>query len=286
MITLHNQRLVVQIQEPGSNYRRSRFDWSGICQQITLDGCHTYLSQEASESNRGTEGIGLSDEFGITTPIGYAEIGPGEWFPKIGVGFLQKTSREPYDFFSDYPIQPAQIGVEQNRNDAVTFRQVAKNEGGWGWDLEKTYSLSETRLKIGYALENLGEKTICTEAYNHNFLQFDRHTIGPDYTLQVSFSLQLAIMDGPLTAKNSLLRLTETPKPHIYAQQPDCASLQNVQWSLIHQPSGHGVRLQEQFALYKFALWGMYHVISPEFFVWIDLEPGAKQNWERVYEFF
>ncbi len=113
MITIQNKRLEIQIQEPGSSYKRARFDWSGICQQITLDGKHTYCSQEATADDLGTEGIGLIDEFGIVTPIGYDQIKVGDWFPKIGIGFLQKMNNDPYDFFSDYAIQPAQIRCER-----------------------------------------------------------------------------------------------------------------------------------------------------------------------------
>ena len=286
MITIHNERLEIQIQEPGSQYKRARFDWCGICQQITLDGQHTFLSREADANNPGTEGIGLSDEFGLNTPLGYAEIAAGEWFPKIGVGFLQKAGNGSYDFFSDYPLRPAKIQVEASGDQAVTFRQLGESHAGWRWRWEKTFLLTGTTLKIVYDLKNTGEKAIRTESYNHNFLQVDGHAVGPEYALQVSFPLKLAIMDGPMAVDDHTLRLTEIPARYVYAQQPDCASLREVTWSLIHQPSGHGVCGSEPFAVHQFALWGMRHVISPEFFVWIDLNPGETQTWERIYEFF
>jgi hypothetical protein len=54
----------------------------------------------------------------------------------------------------------------------------------------------------------------------------------------------------------------------------------------MHSSTGHGVRVKEQFRLFKFALWAKSHVISPEFFVWIDLRPGETQTWQRQYTFF
>jgi hypothetical protein len=33
-------------------------------------------------------------------------------------------------------------------------------------------------------------------------------------------------------------------------------------------------------------VWGHKHVISPELFVSIDLEPGKKQKWRRRYTFY
>jgi len=286
MITQCSERLEIQIQEPGSQYKRSRFDWSGICQQISLDGSHTFLSQEANESNRGSEGVGLSDEFGINTPLGYDDLNAGEWFPKIGVGYLQKVSTDPYDFFFDYPLQPAHIQVERDGDQMVAFRQVSEILNGWGWILRKTYSLAGLTLTISYLLENTGQKTIQTETYNHNFLSMGGKTVGPDYQLQLPFDLQLEQSLGPITTDGNTLTLTETPPKYVYALQEDCHPNQNVEWQLMHRTTGQGVRVREKFPLFKFALWGMRHVISPEFFLWIDLQPGQTQTWTREYAFF
>jgi hypothetical protein len=286
MITLCSERLEIQIQEPGSQYKRSRFDWSGICQQITLNGSYTFLSQEADESNRGSEGVGLSDEFGINTPVGYDEAEIGGWFPKIGVGFLQKVSTDPYDFFFDYPIQPANIRVESSGDQMVAFQQVSKILNGWGWNLQKTYSLAGSTLTISYLLENTGQKTIQTETYNHNFLAMGGKTVGPDYQLQLPFDLQLEQLLGPIATDGNTLTLTETPPKYIYALQENCNPKQNLEWQLMHRTTGQGVRVQEEFPLFKFAIWGMRHVISPEFFLWIRLAPGEKRSWNRQYTFF
>jgi hypothetical protein len=35
-----------------------------------------------------------------------------------------------------------------------------------------------------------------------------------------------------------------------------------------------------------FGLWCAPHLIGPEVFVGIDLEPGARMTWTRRYEFF
>jgi len=286
MITIHNDRLVVEIQEPGSSYKRSRFDWSGICQQITLDGKHTFCSQEATADAPGTEGVGLMDEFGITTPIGYDQIEAGGWFPKIGIGFLQKVNDDPYNFFFDYAIQPVPISVEQDRDDKVSFLQESEILNGQGWRLRKTLTLDGAGLAIDYALENRGEKPLVTEQYNHNFVAIDGHNIGPDYRLKTSFPLQLELINGGIQVDDRNLNLTEVPPTFIYAMQSNCEGLQNAEWHLSQQPWGHGLQVSEQFALFKFALWGMSHVISPEFFVWIDLQPGQSQTWQRRYTFF
>lgn len=289
MIALQNDRLETKIQEVGSSYKRSRFDWSGICQQITLDGAHgghTFCSQEATDDDLGTEGVGLIDEFGITTPIGYDKIGVGGWFPKIGVGFLQKVSTDPYDFMQDYPMQAMPIEFKQTSDVQVTFTQESEIIGGWGWILRKRFSLVGSKLIIDYALENIGEKPLTTEQYNHNFIAINGETIGPDYQLDTSFPLNFEVLDGGINVENDTLNLREIPPAYIYALQLDCAGHRDVKWSLVHHPSGHGISVSEKFLLFKLAVWAKSHVISPEFFIWINLEPGKAQIWRREYSFF
>lgn len=290
MIRIHSDQLSVQIQEPGSSYQRSRFDWGGICQQITLAGAAdsgpTFCSQEATIDDPGTEGVGLTDEFGITTPIGYEQVEVGGWFPKIGVGFLQKVNAEPYDFFCDYPLRPVPIHVENEADHQVSFVQESELFNGWGWRLRKTYRVAEARLTIDYTLENTGEKAIITEQYNHNFVAIDAQTIGPDYQLQTSFPMNFEVVDGGIEFAGDTLHLTEVPPQYIYAAQSDCTGLQNVAWTLLHQPSGHGLRVRENFRLHKFALWAKDYVISPECFIAIKLPPGETQTWQREYTFF
>lgn len=286
MITIYNDHLSVEIQEPGSSYKRSRFDWSGICQQITLDDKHTFCSQEATMDQPGTEGVGLMDEFGINTPIGYNQIDVGDWFPKIGIGFLQKTNNDPYNFFYDYAIKPAPTSFEQDRNDSASFLQESEILNGWGWQLRKTLTLDGADLAIDYALENRGDKPLVTEQYNHNFIAIDGKNIGPDYRLKTSFPLKFELINGGVQVDDDILNLTEIPPTFIYVMQSNFEGLQNTEWCLSHQPSGHGLRVNEQFPLFKFALWGMSHVVSPEFFLWIDLQPGQTHTWQRKYAFF
>ncbi len=168
----------------------------------------------------------------------------------------------------------------------VSFLQESEVLNGWGWRLHKSFTLDGTDLNIDYALENCGEKPLATEQYNHNFLAVDGKNIGPDYQIKTSFPFNFELIDGGIQVDDEYLTLTEIPLTYFYALQSDCADLQNVDWQLIHQPSGHGLRVNEQFLLFKLALWGKSYVISPEFFVWIDLQPGETQNWQRKYTFF
>lgn len=287
MINLTNNRLAIHILEPGSDkYKRSRFDWSGNCEQIILDGEHTYCSQEAVGTHRGCEGIGLCNEFGIVTAPGYDEAAVSERFPKIGIGFLQKKNNLPYHFAKDYDILPVDIVTEQRQQSRVIFTQTSPNNRGWAWKIQKTLSIKDNILTIEYVLENTGQKPIVTEEYCHNFFSVNRHPVGPDYLLETSFPVNFEEVHGAVAVDGSAVEIAEIPSEHIYAAQSNCAPLKNVRWKLLHRPSSRGIQVTEHYRLHKFAVWGMSHVISPEFFIRLDILPGKKQEWKRTYAFF
>jgi hypothetical protein len=185
----------------------------------------------------------------------------------------------------DYPMRVMPVGVEQKSDEQVTFTQTSEIINGWGWKLNKNFSIDGASLTIDYALENIGEKPLTTEQYNHNFLAINHQTVGPTYEMKTSFPLQCEVADGDIQIEGPNFKLTDIPATYIYARQTNCTGLKNVEWKLVHLPSGYGVRVKECFSLFKFALWAKSHVISPEFFVWIDVPPGVTQTWQREYTF-
>src|SRR5512135_3483133 len=95
-IQLHSDRLEVEISQPGAAYSGTRFDWSGFVTQVTLDGKHTYCIPESLVPGEGSGGIGLCNEFGIDSPVGFDETKPGDLFPKIGIGLLTRLDKPDY----------------------------------------------------------------------------------------------------------------------------------------------------------------------------------------------
>ena len=285
MIILQNSRLNIDIIEPGTVYTRTRFDWTGTCRQITLDEEVSYCSQETIGDNKGTEGIGLCNEFGIHTAIGYDETVIGDYFPKIGLGFLQKVDERPYEFMCDYPLEPARNEYEQPSDESIVFTQTA-NRDSWGWELRKTLTVHENTLAIVYALKNTGEQPLRTEEYCHNFFAVNGQTVGPDYRMKLPFAPQLETVKGPLVVKDNTIIPSRIPETFFWANQTDFGRKSDVTWTLTHTLSGHGMEVTEHFPLHLFQIWGMSHVISPELFVEIDVKPGETQSWKRVYKFF
>ncbi|NNK29987.1 MAG: hypothetical protein HKP04_03940, partial [Flavobacteriaceae bacterium] len=57
-------------------------------------------------------------------------------------------------------------------------------------------------------------------------------------------------------------------------------------WELIHIKSKTGIRETGSFTTQKVNLWGWQHVVSPELFHAVSVEPGKSESWTRTYDFF
>ncbi|WP_052339859.1 hypothetical protein [Gorillibacterium massiliense] len=290
-IILQNDRLKVAIVPPGEGYVGSRFDWTGWVEQVELDGAHTFGSTELKEISYN-HGFGLCNEFGIEYPIGYDDCPVGGTFPKLGVGLLTRPNDEPYDFFQPYAVQPFPLEVEQTET-SVRFTQTPLPCRGYEAVLIKTLTLAGTELRIDYELTNVGTNSIDTIEYNHNFVSMDKRAIGPGYRLTVPFDPD-AITPWP-DSIHADEQGVEWPRPveKVFYTRLDAPedgdevlSPAGSCWRLEHEATGAGMQETLHAPLFRFALWGMPHVISPEQFVRIRLEPGETMKWSREYTFF
>ena len=285
---IQSTRLVVDIDEPGSSYRGTRFDWSGFITQVTLDGQHTFCVPEPNIPGAGSGGAGLCNEFGSSSPVGYTDAKPGDCFPKIGIGLLTRREDQTYSFRNPYDLAPFTIRVDA-KPDAVTYTIDPVECRGYALAYSKRISIVDANLLIDYRLENVGQKPVQTEEYNHNFVAIDRHTIGRDYRLTIAYDTEytrkpdILHIDG---TKITLTRMPATREESFYCRTIPLKETGNGWWELVHTPSGVGMREQDSFPWSVFALWGTPEVISPEAFVAIDLQPGAVKTWQRAYTFF
>ncbi len=285
MLKLINDNLEVHLGEPGELYRRCRFDWTGICVQVLHEGV-AYCSREAFENHPGSEGLGLSHEFGIQTPIGFDRAEPGDWFPKLGVGMLQRTDREPYSFMRDLPLQPADNSVEiVDQGMGALFCQTMTHAAGWGWVLERRLRIEQATLHIDAMLRNTGEYPLVTEEYNHNFLGIGGCDIDAAYTFSLPFVPHPDKLQGEIETHAVGFVVTAVPANSFYVCEDLTQLRDNVVWHLTHDKLGRGVTCIERYPMHRYAIWGMRHVISPECFVHIDVAPGQTQAWGRSYTF-
>lgn len=286
-ILLNSDRLRVEIAEPGKHYTGNRFDWTGFITQVTLDGRHTFCQSESPDPAKGTGGRGLCNEFGIETPIGFDEAGPGGLFPKLGVGLLARPDDKPYSFGQPYAITPFPLETTLAPQ-AVLFVSEPMPCGGYAARLTKEIAVVENRLILSYRLENTGSKTIATDEYTHNFVAIDNHPIGPEYTLTTAFPLADGAATSPgieIAGNQVCWPETVAPGKGFYHQNRNIPADATSRWELRHNPSGIAISETADFPLFRFALWGLAHTVSPEMFCRISLPPGKTTSWKRTYQF-
>ncbi len=288
-LILNSSRLTVQIDLPGSNYRGSRFDWSGFITQVTLDGSHTFCVPESLKPGAGSGGRGLCNEFGIDLPIGFEEIKPGELFPKLGIGLLRKPDEKPYDFSRPYEIaRPFDFHVENTPSLAkVTIGPDAC--GGYAARLVRKFQVAENWLELSYSLENTGQKRLRTHEYAHNFVAIDEQPIGSDYLLRL---LGLVDLDPDMVTGLDLLAINGKEigftgaLSGLYLRPQGVHQESQPQWEIELKSKHTGLHENDDFQPLRVAIWGTLHVISPEIFIGIDLQPGEVQKWTRRYTFY
>lgn len=288
---LKNAHLIIDIAEPG-DYDRTRFDWSGFITGATLiQGNHSFCVPESRIPMQGTGGLGICNEFGLAKAIGYDEVRVGEQFPKLGVGLLTKTSNKAYEFYKDYPLDPFEINVKQTDSQRIAFTVLPKDCRGYAVSLIKTIAIEDNRLTVDYCLHNTGTNVIGTHEYAHNFFGIDDHSIGPDYVLRFPFELSpwssdKETMDG-LSFHDGEVRWNRVPEKEFYFRLDGFeGQAYPWLWELLHESTGTGVRELSKFSVSSVAVWGKEHVVSPEMFIELNINPGENKNWSRVYEFF
>ncbi|MBW4085318.1 hypothetical protein [Paenibacillus sp. S150] len=289
--SLSNGILQVDIADIGE-YSGTRFDWTGFITGVTLvQGQHTFGVPESLVPGQGSGGMGFCNEFGISRAIGYEEAAAGEWFPKPGVGLLQKQDDGPYDFFGSYPLIPFTVEEERSAQ-AVIYRVQPMECRGYSMLLTKKITLDGDRLNISYTLENKGGKPLHTEEYIHNFVGIDGANAGPDYELRIPAGLKVEAPESSYTAEllaasGNTLTWKEEPGRPFYCKLTGWEKGEaGCFWELQHKPGGAVVRESGDFAASRMALWGEKHVISPEVFVDISILPRHSKHWSRSYQFF
>jgi hypothetical protein len=318
-ILLASDRLSVEIAPPGTAYDRTRFDWTAFILQVTLDEQHTFCVPEDPDPTQGTGGIGLCNEFGIETAIGYDKAQPGECFPKLGIGVLEKSDDAPYTFMRSYRVVEYFLIQVETTSNSATFVVEPVDCRGYAARLTKTIAVVGSALQISYKLENVGEKPLHTTEYCHNFCGIDGHLLGPDYTLRLPYDVRFEdpppamlrralpgflgkilpdVLLAPagrlmlrragtvLVVGGPQISLSKRPERPFYRRLVGYAMTERPQWELVHTPSGVGMREIDDFAPCRVALWGTTHVISAEVFCPIAVQPGETQTWTRRYEFW
>jgi hypothetical protein len=287
---LKNKNLEIHIDLPLENYNFSRFDWTGKITSVKYKDIPVSGIERTDIEDDNKHGKGFYNEFGIEIPVGYNEAKEGEWFPKIGVGLLKKQG-EKYLFTENYEIKPAEFKVESVPGKLIISCQ-SPLVNGYSYVLKKEIELTESGFVIRYLLKNTGVKLIATNEYVHNFLAIHNDLIGSSYILKFAFPIKPELFDASVNPEKKVevgqseITFNGTPAEQFFFS--NLTGNQNVDayWELLNTKNKIGISETGSFKTSKVNLWGWKHVISPELFFDIRVEPGQELEWSRTYKIF
>jgi hypothetical protein len=287
---LKNQNLEIKIDLPLTNYNFSRFDWCGKIVSIKYKGILVSGVEKLNNEDENLSGKGFYNEFGIEAAVGYNEISEGEWFHKIGVGLIKKEGAE-YQFYKKYEIQPATFKVTI-KSDKIIIRCKSQYANGYAYEYKKEIELVESGFIVTYHLKNTGTKTIITNEYCHNFLAVNNAFISSDYVLKFPFLIDSARFDASVNPEGKVeigqkeITFNGTPVEQFFFSNISGNENVDATWELINTKNKIGISETGSFKTNKINVWGWKHVISPELFFDIRVEPGKEIEWSRTYNVF
>lgn len=287
---LKSKNLEIHIDAPSENYQNTRFDWTGKIVEVKFQNISFSSREQKGSPNEHTFGKGFYNEFGIDTPLGFAEADIGGWFHKIGIGALKKTKKE-YHFDEKYEIESAIFKVKAESNKlSITCQSTIIN--GYGYCLKKIIEVADNGFNIHYKLKNTGEKVIITDEYVHNFTAIKKELIGPNYRLKFPFQLHPALFEETVNPEQKVvigqkeIRFNGSPTEPFFFSQLSGNEAVEAAWELIHLKHQIGISERGNFQTNKVNLWGWEQVISPELFFNIHIQPGQSTQWSRDYQLF
>ena len=287
---IKNNTLEVAVDLPLENYKGSRFDWSGKISSVRFENLPLTTIEDIESKDVDFLGKGLYNEFGITSPVGFEETPVGGWFHKIGVGLLKKEHKD-YLFHRNHLTKPASFDVNYE-NDKIKI--ICKSEliNGYSYLLKKEITVSENSFTIDYLLHNTGEKRIITDEYVHNFISINNALIDKDYLLKFPFALHPALFDETVNSENKVkigndsISFNENPRKQFFFSNLTGGKELEAEWTLINLKANLGMKEIGSFKTDKINLWGWRHVISPELFFKISVDPKKTIEWSRKFEVF
>ena len=284
---LKNKNLEMKIDLPLENYNFSRFDWTGKIVDLKFQNIQLTTVERTDGQNEDSFGKGFYNEFGIDTALGFEDTEIEGWFHKIGVGLLKKEKSQ-YLFSKNYEIKPAEFQISAE-SDRILIRCKSEVTNGYAYLLQKEIQLTESGFMLKYYLQNTGEKDINTDEYVHNFTAINNDLIGNKYVLKFPFQLKPGLFDETVNPELKVaiglneIKFNGTPEEQFYFSNLSGNENVDASWQLINLEDKIAISESGSFQTNKVNLWGWKHVICPELFFKINIQPGQSTEWTRNY---
>jgi hypothetical protein len=264
----------------------TRFDRAGFITEVTLDGVHRFCASEPNNlSHPSSGGRGICNEFVFDIS---KEVAVGEYFPKLGVGLLQKNEEAPYHLSKKYEVKPFTVHVDASENQAVFTTEPAECHG-YGVKQIKTVAVHNNELSVTVHVTNTGQHPIEGGEYCHNFLTINGMAIGPDYSVEFEDvkNLSLENVSGVMTCRDKTVTFTRYDREAAQAFVPMDSIIRRdaFRWTLRNPSGGAYIKAREEIDICRLVLWAADHMVSVESFHKLSLQPGASGQWTRRWVF-
>lgn len=287
-IQLKSKRIEAEIALPGEAYTGSRYDWSGIVTQVTLDGVHTFLSYDDPDENAvSTRGQGLIGIIDAKGDLGYDETPLIGWFPRLGVGLLQRGDLGPYIYYAPHTVKPFNREWKKEEN-SVEFKTYPTLCNGYAVEQVKTISLEEDTIKITNSFMNVGHREITFTEVNHNFFRFDEAPIDSSYVLTLPYNVSPQVRRGQaITGFN-----TVSPGEPDGASKAISLELRGFEGLASHfmklenTVTGTGVSAHDGFSPSRGYVFCNPYTFAVEVFNTCTIKPGELYSFDRKYRFY
>jgi hypothetical protein len=291
-------------------YRGTRFDWSGVVENLQFKGHRVYGPWYTKTDPKVRDFIysgndiiagpcsaimGPVEEFTTAHKgLGYDEAKAGGTFIKIGVGVLRKPQEPDYSPYHLYEIvDPGKRSVHTTSTSVEFTHELHDTASGYGYTYTKTLRLTagKPELVIEHVLRNTGKKTIHTSVYDHNFFVPDQQPPGPGTVITLPFEIQTAQPPESGLAEvrgNQLvyLKRLEGEDRVTAAIKGFGASAKDYDVRVENAKAGIGFRVTGNHPLASVYLWSIRSVVSVEPYIDMSIEPGKEFTWKYSYEYF
>jgi len=279
---IQSNRLKLSIANENMYAKRTRFSHCGYIIQAKLDKKHTLCTRESIVFGNDTGGEGICGEF-LTDAEIYNKTQIGDWFPKIGVGYLKKVKNEPFSPFFDYDCKKSEITQKIYEN-KVEYINELPMYNDFACKLYKTITVIENEILIDYKLENTGKIDIKSSEYAHNFFGFNNAPIDENY--------EIILPKGFVDKHTGCIKLSDAFIANFDGIVEDSFFLyiENLEktspsFKMTHKKLGLSISEYNDFSPEHIAFWGRFYTASVEVFNDIFVKPNENQTWQRKYVF-
>ena len=294
MLTLCSSRLRVEIAEPGERPNCGfRFDRSGFISEVILDGTVRFCASEPSNlAHPSSGGRGLCSEIQMDFGEDYEAALP---YPKFGGGIIPNSDGSRYCFYRKYgAAEEFPVTVKAGENQAV-FHTQAVSCRGYALEENKTVTVEENRITVDYQMKNTGDKELRLREYVHNFLSVDGMALSPAYHLELPSLPDLGT--EPIKTPRGqecnfcgeghglTFQKADVAEAMFEAAKTDTDETLPFRWKLSHDGAKAWVAGEDWFVPSAVTVWAVDHMVSPEIFHAVCLQPGESASWKRSWSF-